>query len=132
MSIPSILGYLGWIGMAAKRPSPKYWRRSICLFHNFLSQSDAHLNTVDKTGLLMIPAESTDGIDNPIQFCQRHAIQKTVQFMEILFDLPAAAPLQIFIAFIQERQNRLTIPQFQRVGGNMFIQDSKVIRILRA
>ena len=69
----------------SKRPSPKFWRRSICLFHNFLSQSDAYLNAVDKAGLFMISAEGTDGIDNSIQFCQWYAIQKTVQFMEILF-----------------------------------------------
>ena len=67
----------------------------------------------------MIPAQSADGIDYPILFCQRYPIQKTVQFMEIFFDLPAATPLQVFMAFIQERQNRLTIPQFLRVGGNM-------------
>lgn len=79
--------------------------RSICLFHNFLRQSDAYLNTVDKAGLLMIPAQSTDRIDNPIRFCQSHPIQRTVQFMAILCSLPTAVPLQVFIAFIQERQN---------------------------
>ena len=62
-SIPSILGYLGWIGMAAK-DRPHFWRRSICLFHYFLSQPDAYLNAVDKAGLLMIPAKGTDGIDD--------------------------------------------------------------------
>ena len=103
----------------------------MCLFPNFLSQSNTYLNTVDKAGLLMVPAEGTDGIDNPVQFCQRYPIQKTVQFMEIPFDLPVA-PLQVFIAFIQERQNRLAISQFQRVGGNMVIQDGKVICIFHA
>ena len=53
----------------SKRPSPKFWRRSICLFPNFLSQSDAYLNAVDKTRLLMIPTQSTDGIDDFVQFC---------------------------------------------------------------
>ena len=94
------------------------WRRSICLSHYFLSQSNTYLNTMDKAGLLMIPAESTDRIDNPVQFCQRYPIQKTVQFMEIPFDLPVA-PLQVFIAFIQERQNRLAISQFQRVTRDL-------------
>ena len=114
-----------------KKGRPHFWRRSICLFHNFQSQSNTYLNTVDKAGLLMIPAEGTDGIDNPVQFCQRYSIQKTVQLMEIPFDLPVA-PLQVFIAFIQERQNRLAISQFQRVGGNMVIQDGKVIGIFHA
>ena len=117
LSIPSVPGILGMDG-DGKKDRPHFWRRSICLFHNFLSQSDAHLNTVDKAGLLIIPAEGTDGIDNPVQFCQRYPIQKTVQFMEIPFDLPVA-PLQVFIAFIQERQNRLAISQFQRVTRDL-------------
>ena len=73
----------------------------MCLFPIFLSQSNTYLNTVDKAGLLMIPAESTDGIDDLVQFCQRNPIQKTIQFMEILFYLYTAAPLQFFVAFIQ-------------------------------
>lgn len=89
----------------------------MCLFPNFLSQSDAYLNAVDKTGLFMIPAEGTDGIDDFVQFCQRNPIQKTIQFMEILFYLYTAAPLQFFVAFIQERQNRFAISQFQRVNA---------------
>ena len=124
---PGILGMDG----DGKKDRPHFWRRSMCLFPNFLSQSNTYLNTVDKAGLLMVPAEGTDGIDNPVQFCQRYPIQKTVLFMESLFDLPVA-PLQVFIAFIQERQNRLAISQFQRVGGNMVIQDGKVICIFHA
>ena len=91
-------------GDGKKRPSP-FWRRSICLFHNFPSQPNTYLNAVDKAGLLMIPAESRDAIDDLVHVSQWHPIQKKVQFMEILFDLFAAAPLQVFIAFIQERQN---------------------------
>ena len=87
--------------MAAK-DRPHFRRRSICLFHNFPSQSDAYLNAVDKAGLFMIPAEGTDGIDDLVHVSQRHPIQKTVQLMEILFDMSAAAPLQVFIALIQE------------------------------
>ena len=34
-----------------KKDRPHFWRRSIWLFHNFLSQSDAYLNAVDKTSL---------------------------------------------------------------------------------
>ena len=128
LSIPSVPGILGMDG-DGKKDRPHFWRRSICLFHNFLSQSDAHLNTVDKAGLLIISAEGTDGIDNPVQFCQRYPIQKTVQFMEIPFDLPVA-PLHVFIAFIQERHHRLAISQFQRMGGDVLIQDGKVIRVL--
>ena len=124
LSIPSVPGILRMDG-DGKKDRPHFWRRSICLFHNFLSQSDAYLNAVDKAGLFMISAEGTDGIDNSIQFCQWYAIQKTVQFMEILFDLPAAAPLQFFVAFIQECQNRLTIPQLQRVDSNVLFQGSK-------
>ena len=89
MSKTSVPEIPGMDRNGSKRPSPKFWRRSICLFHNFLSQSDAHLNTVDKARLFMIPAERTDGIDNPIQFCQRNPIQKTIQLMEILLNLPA-------------------------------------------
>lgn len=66
---PICPGILGMDRDSSKRPSP-FLETVICLFHNFLSQSDTYLNTVDKTGLLMIPAESTDGIDNPIQFSQ--------------------------------------------------------------
>ena len=128
LSIPSVPGILRMDG-DGKKDRPHFWRRSMCLFSNFLSQSNTYLNTVDKAGLLMVPAEGTDGIDNPVQLCQRYPIQKTVQFMEIPFDLPVA-PLQVFISFIQERQNRLAISQFQRVGGNMVIQDGKVICIL--
>ena len=69
-------------------------------------------------------------LDDLVHVSRWHPIQKKVQFMEVLFDLSAAAPLQFFIAFIQKCQNRFAIPQFQRAGGNMFIQDSKVIRIL--
>ena len=87
--------------MAAK-DRPHFRRRSICLFHNFPSQSDAYLNAVDKARLFMIPAEGTDGIDDLVHVSQRHPIQKTVQLMEILFDMSAAAPLQVFIALIQE------------------------------
>ncbi len=85
-----------------KKDRPHFWRRSICLFHNFPSQSDAYLNAVDKAGLFMIPAQGTDGIDDLVHVSQRHPIQKTVQLMEILFDMSAAAPLQVFIALIQE------------------------------
>ena len=131
LSIPSVRGYLGWIGMAAK-DRPHFWRRSICLFHNFPSQPNTYLNAVDKAGLLMIPAQSADRIDNPVQFCQRNPIQKTIQFMEILFYLYTAAHLQFFVAFIQERQNRFPISKYQRVGGNMVIQDGRVIRVLHA
>ena len=112
-------------GDGKKRPSPKYWRRSVCLFPNFLSQSNTYLNTVDKTGLLMIPAKGTDGIDDLVHVSQRHPIHEAVQFMEILLNLPAAAPLQVFIASVQERQNRLTIPQFQRVGGDVLAKTAR-------
>ena len=131
LSIPSVPGILGMDG-DGKKDRPHFWRRSICLFHNFPSQPNTYLNAVDKAGLLMIPAQSADRIDNPVQFCQRHSIRKTVRLMEVFFDLSAPASLQFFVAFIQECQNRFAIPQFQRVGGNMFIQDSKVIRIFHA
>ena len=98
---PGILGMDG----DGKKDRPHFWRRSICLFHNFLSQSDAYLNAVDKAGLFMISAEGTDGIDDLVHVSQRHPIHEAVQFMEILFDLPVTAALQFFIAFIQKRQN---------------------------
>ena len=54
---------------------------------------------------LMITAEGADGIDDLVHVSHWHPIQKTIQFMEILFDPSAAAPLQFLIALIQERQN---------------------------
>ena len=49
----------------------------------FLCQTHSNFNTFNKSRLLMVPAEGTDGIDDLIDFLQGFAVHDPVEFLEV-------------------------------------------------
>ena len=54
-------------------------------FHLFY-QAHSNLNTFDEPRFFVIPTESTDGIDNLINFLQGLPVHEPVEFLEVGFD----------------------------------------------
>ena len=52
----------------------------------FVSQTNANLDTLNKPNLLMVPAESTNSIDDLIDLLQRFPMHESVEFIEVGFD----------------------------------------------
>ena len=76
----------------------------------FCLQQDANLDSLDEARSLMIPAEPTHRVDDPIHLPQLHAIHQAVELIEIFLYLPVIIWIAFVVAFVEHGQRGLTIP----------------------
>ena len=56
------------------------------LFCQLLAQADANLNALNKSRLFVVPAESTDGVDDLVDLLQRFPVHELVALLKVGFD----------------------------------------------
>ena len=54
----------------------------MCTLYYFLFQLDTHLHPLQKPRLLMLPAEGTDGIYDPIHLPEGHTVHSLIQILK--------------------------------------------------
>jgi len=74
----------------------------------------------------MIPAESTDGIDDPIHLLQLHAVHRLVQRIEICLDLVVIRGVNCVVGFVEKCQDGVGIAEFRWVLSDVFFQRFEV------
>ena len=92
----------------------------------FVIQHASNFDAVDESGSFMVTAEGADRIENSVHFLQLHTVHGPVKFIEICFDLLVVKALQFDIAFIKQRQHRCRSSLLQRMGLDVFIQNSEI------
>ena len=99
---------------------------------HFIAQADSNLDAVDKSGSFMVTTESANWIEDSVQFLQLHTVHGPVKFIELSLDLLVFKALQFDTGFIKQRQHRCRSTQFQRLGLDVFIQNSEIINVFQA
>ena len=70
----------------------------------------------------MIPAEPTDRINDAVHLPERHPIHLLVELIEVRTDLLVVIGIVFVVAFIEHRQNGVTIPKVRWMLRNMLFQ----------
>ena len=94
---------------------------------------DTNLNTFNKSRLLMIPAEGTDGIDDLVDLFQGLPIHEPVEFLEVGFDGCVIEAAGFVIGIEQYLQDALRIVRIVwLLGGQVGLEGShKLIHLHR-
>ena len=85
------------------------------LFNYFAGQGNSNFHAFRKATSLMIPAESTDRVNDPIHFPQFHAVHGLVQGIEVGLDLPVVHRIHLGIGFVKKCQDRITVAEVWRI-----------------
>ena len=99
----------------------------------FFCQTHSNLNAFNESRLFVIPTESTDSVDDFVDFLQWFPVHEPVEFLEVGFDGSVIEAAGFVIGIEQHLQDALGIVGIVwLLGGQMGLEDShKLIHLHR-
>ena len=85
------------------------------LFNYFACQCNSNFHALHKSSALMIPAEGTDRVNDPIHILQFHAVHGLVQGIEVGLYLPVVHRIHLGVGFVKKGQDRITAAEVWRI-----------------
>ena len=90
-----------------------------------MRQKNTQTDSFDESSLLMIPAELTDRVDDPIHLLERHSIHLLVEFIEVCANLLIIIGIVFIVALVEHGQDRISVTEVWRIFcdvGSQFLK----------